>query len=240
MLPPSTDEPSNRFTDHEWPPRQILTAGAVLVGLLAVLWIYGSSLLATGPDDYYRQLEFIRNEFEVLRGASPSAEAWQSFENRILARRDQIVSDLKSPENSNSRSSRGRACRELLFAAREHLEPMIRDARNASNEAESRFNEHLEAARLIMAGLPVLEKAPPGSVPTPEQMSDLIGGSTPGGVTGAGKTSQGSSRISSTSGNPVRTRSDAPGNPSEQTAVSTEEPSVTDPRFFGEIAGGNR
>lgn len=227
--------------------RVVVSVVAVPVLVLLLLWVNGFLTFTPDPQAYYEQLVELRDQFQDLRSRSASDSEWSEFVDQAEPVRADIVAALEPSHVSNTETDEGRACRELMFAAKEHFKPMVTDARSEPNSSEENFNEHLEAARLIMAGEPIPEKAPPGSVVDTggANMQPVVGNTTAASYGTAGlnrNASSGSS--SSTSSTPQgssspsgRTQSAARNTGS--TKAKEEEPAnpLEDTRIFGEIAG---
>ncbi len=161
-----TDNPNPQLTNPQ------LKKVAVAVLLLLGVGLIGYFLTRTNADTYYGRLDALYQEFKV-QSEWKSQEQWDTFKKHAEEERQAIIKALASDKVSHSRDVNGKACRELLFAARDHFGKMLDDKNTTPNETEAMFKEHLEAARLILDGKPIPQKAPPGSQgDDPEDLQD--------------------------------------------------------------------
>lgn len=116
-----------------------LTVNAVVVGSYA-----GSHAMERA---YSREIQLISDEFQQSRRCTATDLEWDALQSRAEATLSPIVREL-----SKSADTKNPIRQHLLWAARDYMPKMLRDARLKPSEAEQLFERHMEESRRLLGG----------------------------------------------------------------------------------------
>lgn len=137
---------------------QIVSNWKVLAGVAGVLALVGlialfSMMMGGNEKEYLTELQAIQTQYNALKKEKASPEKWKPLVEKATELRSRIV-----PVLEKTASSEHPARQHLLWAARDHLLPMLE--KYASNKQqmskdvnhEKEFAGHLESARKLLGG----------------------------------------------------------------------------------------
>lgn len=125
---------------------KILGGAAAVIALVAIFYFVPlGDLFAPGGREELEKFQAVHQEFLALQKKQASDAEWTSFQNKTQSELAPIIEGLES----NASSDRPHL-QHLLWAGRDYLEPMLKNARTESNRDQEKFETHLsEAERII-------------------------------------------------------------------------------------------
>ncbi len=126
-------------------PLRVKWGAAVAVALIVVVVMFVS--FGGSDQEYYETYTAIWNKHKELRSRSASDDEWSSFNQEVKRQLEPIIHDL-----NRTASAKRPIKQHLLWAGRDYLPLMIVDARESPSEAEELFAQHMDDARLLLAG----------------------------------------------------------------------------------------
>lgn len=137
--------------------RNLLKGSGVVVIVLGEDHDLSDNLRRLGPGVKYRRLRAIlgsvelkkmkalHKQFLALQKKKASDPEWTRFEKKVHTEMDPIIKNLKETAYSDYPQ-----LQHLLWASRDYLYPMLKDARTEKNRAQDKFETHLKEAERII------------------------------------------------------------------------------------------
>lgn len=122
--------------------KNVLLGAAGVVVLLLGLFLMTKLFGGGSGETYYKELDAMWSEHKALRDRKAPPTEWSGLEQRAAQFEARIKVELKKTEDP--------AERQLLFAGRDYLLPMLQNCKKEAGNEEAEFGRLLRTARLLL------------------------------------------------------------------------------------------
>ncbi|WP_417388380.1 hypothetical protein [Gimesia sp.] len=131
-------------TESPLPARKKRFPFMIVLAVLALVVGY-TLLVMEGRNLEYKKIKAVHLEFLELQKKGASDAEWESFKQSVHTRIDPIIKKLEATVTSEFPVKQ-----QLYWATRDHLYPMLDNARVEKSREQEKFEKHLEEAERLI------------------------------------------------------------------------------------------